>query len=92
MITRGDNVPDMPTPADVLEPYRKRKIRAMLGRYPNRDNAEPIVALFALVYDGARNVDHAAAVAVADELHATDKTVQDLLDGWRPSALGVARA
>jgi hypothetical protein len=88
MITSGDGGADAADPVEVLQRYRKRRIRGLLDAMPD-DHAEPIIAIFALVYDGAPAVDHDTAVAVLDELRATDKTVGDLIDGWRPRAFGV---
>ena len=86
MIRRGDNLADIPAPAETLEPFRKLRIRTLLGRLPD-ESAPAIVALFDLVYDGAGVTMHETGRAVSYELENTDKTVGDLIDGWRPPAL-----
>ena len=70
----------------VLQPHRKRKLRAFL--HDHRDDAAPEVgALWATVY-GRTVVDHRTALAVETECASTDRTVGDVLEGWRPAALG----
>lgn len=71
---------------EILEPHANRKIRSVVTR---SDQEDPVVeALFDVVYEDIKVIDHSVAVAVGKELESTDRTVRELLDGWRPEALG----
>jgi hypothetical protein len=71
------------TPAELLAPHAKRKVRHFID-----DGDAPFEAFWSLIYGGvAIAVDYTTAVAVERELERTDKRVSDVLNGWRPAAL-----
>lgn len=74
----------MPNEHAILEPHRKKKLRAILK---GDDRSPEVGALWAVLY-GYAVVDHATAQHVAHECTTSDRTVGDVLDGWRPVALG----
>jgi len=76
------------SPAELLAPHAKRKIRAFLNAPdPGNDrDANVFNAFWSLIY-GDRTVDHATAVAVEHELLECDRRVGEVLWGWRPEAL-----
>jgi hypothetical protein len=70
---------------EVLAPHRKKALRTLLGKF--RDNTPEAGALWAVLY-GYRVVDHETAKAVEAECSRSERTVGDVLDGWKPEALG----
>lgn len=95
-IRRGDSLEDIETPAEILEPHRKRKLSAFLVAPDpgNHSDSKVFDAFWDLIFDGHPNVEHEIACAVDEELAyselvKTELTVGSVLDGWRPSALGV---
>lgn len=75
-----------PNPAALLEPYAHRRVRRVLD-----DDGELAAPLWSLIYGNA-GVDHATAIAVDAELSLTDRTIGDVLAGWRPTALQTSGA
>lgn len=67
---------------EALTPHRTRTIRAFLRRCGEEEEA----AFWAAVY-GETVVTNGTATAVAAELEASDHTIGELLDGWKPEAL-----
>lgn len=68
---------------EALTPHRTRTIRAFLRRCGEEEEA----AFWDAVHDQAKDVDHATASAVVAELEASERTVEELLAGWRPESL-----
>lgn len=88
-IRRGDNLADVPDPREALELHRKRKLSAFM-RAPDPGNSSDTKiwdAFWTLVYDGSPSVDYETADAVVRELSKSDRTVGDVIDGFRPSVL-----
>jgi hypothetical protein len=71
---------------ETLQPHRKRKVRAFLRTFD--DTTPEAGALWAVLFRHVV-VDHSTAITVAQELEASDRTVGDVLDGWRPDVLEV---
>lgn len=71
---------------EILWPHRMRTLRAFLRK--REDSAPEVGALWAVLY-GYTVVDHATALAVAVECSESERTVGDVLEGWRPDALKV---
>lgn len=76
------------SPAELLAPHAKRKIRAFLNAPDpgNHRDSNVFDAFWSLIY-GDRTVDHAIALAVERELAKCDRRVGDVLAGWRPLSL-----
>lgn len=67
-----------------LESIAHRKIGSYLH---NKPDAAVEAALWDEVYAGYSPVSHEVATAVAAELEASTRTIQELLNGWKPAAL-----
>lgn len=69
----------------LLDPYRKRVLRAFLRRYRG---CEVEAALYDLLYGDRRELDHALVRAIDRRLECDpNHTVGDVLNGWRPPEL-----
>lgn len=68
-----------------LAPHAKRKLRPMSTLLAPDDAAHD--PFWELVYAGVPEVSYEIAEAVERELIETDKTVDDLVGGWRPATL-----
>lgn len=69
----------------LLEPHRHRKVRVVVTGGAGLQLSR---ALFDVIYHETPACDHRSARRVEAELSASDRTVGDVLDGWRPPALG----
>jgi hypothetical protein len=69
---------------EVLQPHRRAKVRTFLRKY---DDTTPEAGAFWAVLFRHVIVSHTTAVAVAQELEASERTVGDVLTGWRPASL-----
>ncbi len=82
MMRRTDDPPSIEECRELLEPHRKRKIRRLAATGDELERA-----IFDVVYHETPATTHAVARAVERELVLTERTVGELLDGWRPAAL-----
>lgn len=78
---------DDESPTAALEPHAKRRVRAFIRRMEREPDHAAHRAFWDVLFASHPNITHEIAVRVAVELMRTDKTVQDLIDGWRPVAL-----
>ncbi len=69
-----------------LTPHARRPIRAFIER-PGPDPKTEL-AFWEMVYHGVVTTSHETARAVEQELMACSRPVQDVMNGWRPEALG----
>jgi len=82
------------TPAEILAPIAKRRVSKLLeGTDDGSQEREDIFGAFwELVYAGIKEVTWNMAMEAALELERSSKTVQDVIDGWKPKALREAVA
>lgn len=74
------------SPAELLEPYAKRLVRAFIDAH--QVDTRLLDAFWSLIYGGGKvAIDHQTALDVEHELLTCDKRVGDVLAGWRPAAL-----
>jgi hypothetical protein len=73
---------------ELLEPHARRKLRTFM-RAPdpgNHSDSKVWDAFYAVLY-GRDVVTHDTALAVEAELKDSERTIGDVLAGWKPAAL-----
>lgn len=77
------------SPAEILAPIAKRRVSKFLEGtdHGSQEREEIFWAFWEIVYDGIKQVTWSMAMSAALELEHSSKTVQDVIDGWKPKAL-----